>query len=60
MTRLLALLALTSCSKALERAHETLTAGGYADAARCVHQAGDLVARAVGLVVVAEAQRRAS
>ncbi len=52
MTRLLAITAITIASKALHQCHATLSAAGYLAAAARVHQAGELVAAALGLVVV--------
>lgn len=60
MTRLLPIVALTGASKSLQTAHDTLVAAGYREAARHVHQAGELVRNALGLVVVERAQERAS
>lgn len=60
MTHTLVILALTTASRALQDAHDVLVAAGYRQAAAHVHQAGQLVASAMGLVIVDTAQRRTS
>lgn len=60
MTRMLAIVAITGASKVLKQCHETLSAAGYLEAARHVHQAGELVRNALGLVVVERAQAASS
>lgn len=60
MSRYLAILAITAASKALQQCHDTLVAGGYQTAAAHVHQAGELVRNALGLVVVDRAQAASS
>lgn len=56
MTAALAILALHAASAAIKRAHEVLLAAGLHTAAANVRQAGELVASAVGLVVVDRAR----
>ena len=52
MTRALIMIALTAASRALQDAHDLLVSAGYRQSAAHIHQAGQLVASALGLVVV--------
>lgn len=53
---MLCIVAITGASKILKQTHDTLVAAGYQTAAAHVHQAGELVRNALGLVVVERAQ----
>ncbi len=56
MTRALALVALHAASAAIKRAHDTCLAAGLTESANHLHQAGQLVLNAVGLVIVDKAR----
>lgn len=60
MTRALLLLAITAASKATQQACDTARAANYQQVAAHLHQAGELIASALGLIVVDAATKRAS
>ena len=57
MSHALAVLALHAASAAVQRAHEVLRAAHLPTAAEHVHQAGQLLSNALGLVIVDKARR---
>ena len=52
MTRMLLTLAIVSASKATQAAFDTAKAAGYPTVAAHLHQAGQLIASAMGLLIV--------